>query len=117
MKNISRYFLIGAFLLSGCESTTEDEYAGIEGTGDRVELASAYGTVSGFGSIYVNGVRFDTDTAAVEIAGEAASEDALAVGMVVDVVGGDLTRNKRGEINLATLHEFDRVGVVVCVAN
>lgn len=96
MKNISRYFLIGAFLLSGCESTTEDEYAGIEGTGDRVELASAYGTVSGFGSIYVNGVRFDTDTAAVEIAGEAASEDALAVGMVVDVVGEIKVGGKTG---------------------
>src|SRR5690625_3745153 len=34
-----------------------------------------------------------------------------------DVVGGDPTRNERGEINLATLHEFDRVGVIVRVAN
>lgn len=96
MKNISRYFLIGTLLLGGCESQTEDKYAGIEGTGDRVGLASAYGTVSGFGSIYVNGVHFDTDTAEVEIAGAAASEEALAVGMVVDVVGEIDSAGKTG---------------------
>lgn len=87
MKFLSRYLLIGAIFFSGCESATKDENAGIEGTGDRVTLASAYGTVSGFGSIYVNGVHFDTDSAEVEISGEPATESELAVGMVVEVTG------------------------------
>src|SRR5690606_17651140 len=69
---------------------------GIEGTGDRVTLASAYGTVSGFGSVHVNGVHFDSDTAEVIIAGEPANEDALAVGMVVEVIGEIAADGKTG---------------------
>lgn len=88
MKNLSQYFLVGVFLLGGCESKTGGDHAGIEGTGDRVTLASAYGTVSGFGSVYVNGVHFETATAEVEIAGEPADEADLAVGMVVEIIGG-----------------------------
>lgn len=102
MKSLFLSFLVGALLLSGCESATKNENAGIEGTGDRVTLASAYGTVSGFGSIYVNGVRFDTDTAQVQISGEPAEESALAVGMVVDVIG---EINADGKSGLAqTIH-------------
>lgn len=85
MKNLTTYFFAGAILLTGCEFGKENRVAGIEGTGEKVDLTSAYGTVSGFGSIYVNGMRFDTDGAYVEIAGEAATEDALAVGMLVEV--------------------------------
>lgn len=118
MKNISPYFLIGALLLSGCESNT-NSHAGIEGTGDRVELASAYGTVSGFGSVYVNGVRFDTASADVEIAGEPADEADLAVGMVVEVVGeingSDI--NGKGKTGTAQTVRADRVlrGVIESV--
>lgn len=103
-------------MLSGCESKTE--HAGIEGTGDRVELASAYGTVSGFGSIYVNGVHFDTDTAEVEIAGEVASEEELVVGMVVDVVGEIDSNGKTGvaqkiraeRVLRGVIEEVDEIG-------
>jgi hypothetical protein len=87
MKILSTYFLAGVFLLTGCEFGNENRIAGIEGTGEKVGMTSAYGTVSGFGSIYVNGVRFDTDHADVEIAGEPATEEALAVGMLVEVTG------------------------------
>ena len=113
MKNVSHYFLIGALLLSGCESNTEG-YTGIEGTGDRVELASAYGTVSGFGSVYVNGVRFDTTAAEFEIAGEPADEADLAVGMVVEVVG---EINSKGKTGIAQTVRADRVlrGVIESV--
>jgi hypothetical protein len=100
-------------MLSGCESNT-DGYTGIEGTGDRVELASAYGTVSGFGSVYVNGVRFDTSAAEVEIAGEPADEADLAVGMVVEVVG---EINRDGKAGTAQTIRADRVlrGVIESV--
>lgn len=94
MKHLAKCFLIGALLLGGCESGFND--AGIEGTGDQVTVASSYGTVSGFGSIYVNGVHFDTDTADVLISGVPAAEEALAVGMVVEVIGEIDAESKTG---------------------
>jgi hypothetical protein len=103
MKNLSQYFLIGVVLLGGCESDG-DRYAGIEGTGERVTLASAYGTVSGFGSIYVNGVHFDTTEAEVEIAGEPADETDLAVGMVVEVSGEIKRGTKEGTAHMIRGH-------------
>lgn len=48
---------------------------------------STTGTIDGFGSVFVNGVRFETDDAEVLIDGETRTEDALAVGMVVTVQG------------------------------
>jgi len=48
---------------------------------------STTGTIDGFGSIFVNGVRFETDNAEVLIDGETRGEDALSVGMVVTVQG------------------------------
>ncbi|HEY7772261.1 MAG TPA: DUF5666 domain-containing protein [Marinagarivorans sp.] len=74
------------FALAAC-GTNDGEVAGIEGTGDKADVVVARGTVTGFGSIYVNGVHFNTDTAVVTIDEVAAAEDELSVGMVVDVVG------------------------------
>jgi len=48
---------------------------------------STTGTIDGFGSVFVNGVKFETDDAEVIIDGETRSEDALSVGMVVSVQG------------------------------
>lgn len=45
------------------------------------------GPIAGFGSVRLNGRRFDTDDAAIEVNGEAADESALARGMVVLVEG------------------------------
>lgn len=94
MKHLAKCFFIGALFLGGCESGFNG--AGIEGTGDQVTLASSYGTVSGFGSVYVNGVHFDTDTADVLISGVPAVEEALAVGMVVEVTGEIAADGKTG---------------------
>jgi len=55
--------------------------AGIDGGG------FAKGTVTGFGSVIVNGVRFDTATAVFEIDGRAGTQADLRVGHVVSVVG------------------------------
>jgi hypothetical protein len=41
------------------------------------------GSITGFGSVFVGGVKFETDAAAIFIDGEPASERDLAVGMVV----------------------------------
>ncbi len=84
MKLLLPVICSAALLFSGCSVQPEDEFAGIEGTGDT---ATAYGTVSGFGSIYVNGIHFDTTEASVFIDGLPANESALDVGMVVEVSG------------------------------
>lgn len=56
--------------------------AGISGTGIISE-----GTVTALGSVFVNGVEFDTDNATIIVDGERASEADLAVGQVVTVTG------------------------------
>ncbi|MEQ8264631.1 DUF5666 domain-containing protein [Pseudohaliea sp.] len=55
---------------------------GIGGTG----LTSS-GTISGTGSIFVNGVRFEVDEAEITVNGESAGETDLGLGMVVTVTG------------------------------
>ena len=56
---------------------------GISGSG----APAAYGTIDGFGSIYVNGVRFDTSEARILVDGSEATEADLGVGMMVLVIG------------------------------
>jgi hypothetical protein len=60
-----------------------DSVAGIGGTG---KIAS--GTITGFGSIFVNGVEYDIDTASIEINDDVSvglGQDDLRIGMVVTV--------------------------------
>ncbi len=45
------------------------------------------GTIDGFGSIFVNGIEFETDGANIVMNGKPASEDDLQLGMVVTVQG------------------------------
>lgn len=45
------------------------------------------GTITGFGSVIVNGIRFDTSDATIEIDGETSAESELQVGYVVTVTG------------------------------
>lgn len=66
--------------------------SGIDGTGVAPPPVGSrgtvsFGTVSRFGSIYVNGVRFDTSSSSFSIDGENGSQDDLAIGDVVLVFG------------------------------
>jgi hypothetical protein len=47
----------------------------------------ATGAITGFGSVYVNGVRFTTSAADIEIDGVKATQSDLKVGQVVDIKG------------------------------
>ena len=68
--------LLSAMLFS-CGGTT-GPLAGISGTG------VVWGAITGFGSIYVNGVRYDIDQANIEVDGEPnATQEQLAIGMFV----------------------------------
>ena len=58
---------------------------------------SVVGQITGFGSIYVNGVEYDTDGASYDVDDNSASDDsALAVGMVVKVQGSVNADGRKG---------------------
>ncbi|RPH67003.1 MAG: hypothetical protein EHM83_02620, partial [Burkholderiales bacterium] len=58
---------------------------GSGGTGNRLASVS-YGSIAGFGSIIVNGVRYD-DRAATVSSDDGTTRGALGLGMVVEVRG------------------------------
>ncbi|MGD8595296.1 MAG: DUF5666 domain-containing protein, partial [Gammaproteobacteria bacterium] len=63
---------------SGGESGT-----GITGSDPKVSV----GVITGFGSVFVNGVEFDTSHAQINVNESDATEQDLSIGMVVAVVG------------------------------
>ena len=50
---------------------------------------ASVGTVTGFGSVFVNGVEFDCTEASIRKDGKLVDESELAVGMVVEINGSD----------------------------
>jgi hypothetical protein len=85
--------------------------AGIQGTGSN---AVAYGRVTRFGSIFVNGVEYDTSGARFQIDDVATSQSQLRVGQVVTVratVNEDGTAGAANEVSFSS----DVVGPLVQV--
>ncbi len=70
-----------SLLLSSCGGGGTVAEGGIGGTGISM------GRVTGFGSIFVNGIEYETGTATFQINEASGSESDLAVGMVVRVSG------------------------------
>ncbi len=63
---------------------------GGSGAGTTATASSAsVGAITGFGSVFVNGVEFDTAQANILIDGVPATEADLAVGMVAEIQGSD----------------------------
>lgn len=101
--------LVFAALLSGCGAAGGGGIAsvtsgggsggGIGGTG----LTSS-GAINGFGSVFVNGVEFETDGAEILVNGKSVGEDALGLGMLVVVTG---SVNDDGMRGTATRIVFD----------
>lgn len=72
----------GAVALAGLGlSCAASDSGGMSGTG------VSQGSISSFGSIFVNGVEWDVSNARIEIDGASSTEAALRVGMVVRVEG------------------------------
>lgn len=84
-RHIGVFALASLGLLSGCEGggSDSDEIAGIDGTGDTV----ASGTIEGFGSVIVNGVRYNTDNADFIIDGLSGQQRDLSLGQAVVIRG------------------------------
>ena len=66
--------------LSACGGGGGSASSGTTGT-------AAVGTITGFGSVFVNGVEYETSGASIRIDGQTARENDLAVGMVAEVSG------------------------------
>lgn len=89
-----------ALTLAGCgESPSDNEVSGIGGSG-----YVSSGSISNFGSVFVNGVEFETDTALFDIDGLPGTQSDLGIGMIVNVEG---TINEDGITGTATGISFD----------
>lgn len=83
--------------LSGCGGgVAVGVTALLPGTGGTGQIAAVFarGFIAGFGSVIVNGIRFDDSAASVQVDGISGSSSALRLGMVIDVQGergADLT--------------------------
>ncbi len=69
-----------ALLVTGCNS----------GSGSGANLSEngvSFGRITGFGSVFVNGTRFNTDDAVIMVNGMTAIQDDLAEGMLIRVEG------------------------------
>jgi hypothetical protein len=74
--------VVGCALLA---LNSSDCLAGIQGSGHR--LAFAVGRITGFGSIFVDGVEFTTSGAQIVVDGQSASDAQLQIGQIVTVTG------------------------------
>ncbi|MBN2646665.1 MAG: hypothetical protein JXR44_02645 [Thiotrichales bacterium] len=102
MKQTFKLTLLSTSLvlgLSGCGGGGGD-IAGISGTG-----FTSTGTISGFGSVLVGGVKYDTNSTQFEIDGRVASEQDLRVGMVVQVEGEINADRKTGKASRITFDD------------
>ena len=80
--------LFAAILITGCGG------GGSAGAGKSSFTA---GPITGFGSVIVNGIRFDVSSASVaNDDDEAQSENDLKLGMVAEVEAGEITRDSTG---------------------
>lgn len=79
-------------LLCSCGGSDSNDSAGIDASGSPI---ASQGTIDGFGSVIVNGIRFDSSKATILINGQSATEDDLRVGYQVTVTG-NLDANNLG---------------------
>ncbi len=89
--------LLSTYLI-GCGGSSNGSLAGIDGSG--APITSASGTVNGFGSVIVNGVRYHSDKAKILINDQLQTEDSLHTGYQVKVTG---TLNTDGTGNATTI--------------
>ncbi|VAW66292.1 hypothetical protein MNBD_GAMMA09-3489 [hydrothermal vent metagenome] len=91
-KNYFR--LIAAALLASIIAACSGIGSGLAGIGGSGFVST--GSVSGFGSVFVNGIEFNTDSATFEIDDASGSQQDLSIGMVVQVKGSINADGKTG---------------------
>ncbi|WP_309374708.1 DUF5666 domain-containing protein [Rhodoferax sp.] len=80
------WLVLTATTLSGCGGGGLS-VAALPGTGGTGSPIFSQGSIAGFGSVIINGIKFDDLQATIEIDGMTAASADLRLGMVADVVG------------------------------
>lgn len=107
MKRYGILALSSMLAFAACGGDSGENTAGIDGRGSPVRVSVvSKGAVTGFGSIIVNGVTYDTSAATFGIDGRGGMQSDLAVGQVVVVEG---TINDDGTSPVADTVTFDDV--------
>src|SRR5690242_10772242 len=99
-NRISTILAAAMVALAACDGATD--VAGIQGTGSP-SPAAVQGPITGFGSIFVDGIEYSTAAAQITVDGHAATEAQLRAGQVVTVNG---TQNADGKTGTATQVTF-----------
>ncbi len=73
--------VVGVLGLTGCGGGDSGAAGGT--SGERISS----GIITGFGSVYVNGIKYETDGASISLDGRSVAEAELGVGMVVTLQG------------------------------
>ena len=89
--------LICSAVLAGGGLTACTSGGGSTASGGSAKVTS--GVITGFGSVFVNGVEFQTTSAAVKVDGADGNENDLAIGMVVKVKGSVSSDGIHGTAN------------------
>ncbi len=99
-----------AGLLAACGS---EGAPSVSASGSGSGSASASGTITGFGSVFINGKKFETSDSSFTVDGQSGSQSDLKVGMIV-TVNGSFNGNQR---SASTVRQNDAVeGLVQSVA-
>jgi len=101
--------LVAVLALAGCDPGGSSSFAGIEGTGSPTTVS---GSVTAYGSIYVNGVHIDLTGAEVYVEGELASDEDLELGMVVEVTTDDALSGDEQAVARTARYQRSLRGVV-----
>ena len=86
---VSSLLIFGGTGCSDSNSGGQDvAEGGIEGTGRVATSSTTVGTITGFGSVFINGVEYETDSSEISTDdNDNASESDLQVGMIVSLTG------------------------------
>ena len=102
--------MMSCFIIA-CTDSGGDVTAGIGGSG-RV----ASGSITGFGSVFVNGIEFETDSATFNVDGTSGTQDDLGIGMIVNVSGSINDDGITGTANNITFDD-ELQGPITAIAN
>jgi len=103
-KNNWRYSLTAILTLSMFAACSSDNSSGTLTTGTNNTPIVAQGPITAKGSIFVNGVEFETDSSTISIDDSPGVDDGLKVGMVVMVQG---TVDDSGNHGVANVVAYD----------
>ena len=97
-------YLITAVILTACGGGGG---GGSSGVGSSTSSSFTSGAITGFGSVIINGIRFDDSSSSVSDDDESSrSRDDLRLGMVAEIEGSKLTSDDRGRHGSASTIRF-----------